>query len=201
MNRVSGAELQAVSRDLERLVPGYNIQKLDPVEALDERVGNCFAKAMLVCGILVVRHGVEPSVAYSSRLHGTERVSSKPVDSKSKRNMAHIGVVAANKRAENEYDVLSIAYGISIGAHDPDNSRFKRDDRAAIQPYNYYGLLVEVVDEDDTLVATEDGVNLGLTVVDWRQGAADYLGAIGREMFSIEELLDQVEDKTQPAEA
>ncbi len=201
MNYVSGPELEAAGKQVEELVPRYYIQQLDPSEALSTGVGNCFAKAMIACGVLVVNHQIEPSVAYSLRLHGTEKPAAKPLDFKTKKNMAHIAVVVANSRGANPFDVLALDYGVEVTGVDADNMGYSSKDRAKVEAYNKHETFIEITDGHGNLGATVVSQELGLGVLDWRDGAELYLARLEREMFSIDDLLAQIADPARSSAA
>lgn len=183
-------------------MPRYNIKKMDTLAALAEedparRVGNCFVKAVIGCGLIVVRHAIEPSVAFSERLHATPKPSM--LSASRAKNFAHIATVIAEADgagADPSGEVLSLCFGIAGKS----GEKVSDDDRGDILDYNEVDPLIEVNPIDGALSATEhtidtpEGpVNSELYVGTWREGINRYLDALDYETLDPDAVLERIE--------
>lgn len=177
-------QLDAARQDIADYMPAYNIKRVDPFEALENRVGNCFAKAAIASGLLVIKHNIEPVVAYSARLHGTDRTGSM-LATKAK-NMAHITVLAP-ELSSPEGRVLSLCFGVEGKT----GKKVVQEDLGDILDYNEADVLA-VMDDEGGLAATNLAQELGLYIGNWREGVNRYLEAIDRQPIDTETLTDKV---------
>lgn len=108
-------ETSTISRELSRL--RYNSQSCRAAFAQE----------------IAARYSVEPSVAYSERLHGTEQPSRKPLDSRSKKNMAHLAMVLPGQTLEGLPRITGVDFGIRVFA----GEKFSKQNVATIlEDYN-----------------------------------------------------------------
>lgn len=181
---ITFGDLDAVRQEIADYMPAYNIKRVDPLDALENRVGNCFAKASIACGLLVVRHGIEPTIAYSDRLHGTDRPST--ILATNAKNMAHITVLAPEV-ASSGRRVLSLCFGVEGKS----GKKVIREDLGDIMDYNEAEILAEVQPQGG-VSATGLASELGLYFGAWRTGINRYLHAIERQPVDAERLIEKV---------
>jgi hypothetical protein len=199
---ISYEQLDAVRQDVDRLSPGYAIQELDPSHALDTGQGNCFTSSMIAGCVVALEFGLDASVAWSSRLHATERpeglrrtaIEGKTTDL----NIAHIELLVP--RGEDDYDVLALGYGLDVKSGE---AYTKQDKGGQITNYNFLTdpedrslgnsktrqaeALVRVGSGGD-IVPTQEGKSLGLMACDWQQGGTEYLAALNIPPIDYEAL-------------
>lgn len=206
---ISFEQLDRVRQDVDRLMPGYYIQELDPIRALENGQGNCFTNAMIAGAHIANTFEVEASLAWSGRLHATERSESFGVARKSKtagkstdRNIAHAELLLP--RGGDEFDVLGLGYGHEV----VDNGTFVQEDKGGkIMNYNFPNLKPENTDvsqsdraedaevkiaEGGEIVPTLYGRSLGMRSLDWQMGGTEYLAAVGLPEINYEELQQKV---------
>jgi hypothetical protein len=182
--QITFEQLNAVRQEVADYMPKYNIKRVDPFDALEDRVGNCFAKAAIGSGLLVVRHGVEPAVAYSSRLHGTPR--SEGMLATQGKNMAHIATLVPVISDREGY-----IPGLCFGVEGKTGKKVVEEDLGDIIDYNESVILAEP-GEDGVIAATPDAQEQGLYVGDWREGVNRYLEALDRKPIDTDELVERV---------
>lgn len=68
MNTLSFEQLSVATDRVNRLVPGYFIQELDPVRAIKSGQGNCFTAAMIAGAVISHMFDLEASVAWSLKI-------------------------------------------------------------------------------------------------------------------------------------
>lgn len=186
MNRLSRADVEHIQLDCNRIATGYYLPQCDPLEALATGVGNCFTKAMLASGIVVLRHGFEPSAAYSERLHGTDKPSTKPMDFRSKKNMAHVAMVASGEDASQDHPVIALHFGKDIIKG---SDQFKYADSGEIMDYNKAeDLLYD--DGAGLILPTDLGKTYGLASGNWREMGQTYLDGIDRPPLNFDLMLE-----------
>lgn len=177
-------QLDAVRQEVADHMPVYNVKRVDPFEALENKMGNCFAKAAIVSGLLVVRHNTEPAVAYSERLHGADWPGIM-LATKSKK-MEHITVLASEPPSL-EGRVLSLCFGVEGKS----GKRVVQEDLGDILDYNEADVLA-AKDDIGGLYATNVAQELGLYIGDWREGVNRYLHAIDRKAIDTDALVERV---------
>jgi hypothetical protein len=178
-------DLELIRHDIATYMPKYNIKKIDPLESLEGRVGNCFAKAVIAGGIAAVRHSAELSVAYSDRLHATIKPSM--LSGSQAKNYAHIALLAPN---EATGDVMSLCFGIEGKS----GKKVLEFDEGDILDYNESEQLAQASPALDRIGPTETAIALGLYVGDWREGADRYMTALERPPIKFDQLLERIEE-------
>ncbi len=203
MNRLTPGDMQRIKGDLKRMVPGYYLPQTDVFEALETEVGNCFAKAMIASGIVVLRHNIVPSVAYSERIHGTlldgrasmiERPINrrKPRDPRSKKMMAHIAMVAPGFTGTGEIDSVT---GIHFGTRVFQGEKFSKEDEIKIiDDYNRDTGDYLTVDPSGEIAPTDLARAEGMTAGNWKEEGQKYLSKIDRPALDFEALLQRLAD-------
>lgn len=177
MTKVALHELDAVRETVADAVPAYFIKQLDPIAALaDERSGqrrgNCFAKAVLASGLIVMRHGLEPSVVFSERLHATPKPGMLS-DTHSK-NYGHISVLVATTTEAGD-QISSLCFGIDGKS----GAKFMEADRGDILDYNEEDNYATVDLATGLIQPTDLALEMGLHISPWSKGTAEYLGRLG----------------------
>lgn len=204
---ISFEQLDTIRNEIDRLNPGYAIQELDPLHALDTGQGNCFTSAMIAGCAIALEFDFDVSVVWSSRLHATERpegmrrtaVEGKTTDL----NIVHIGLVAP--RSSNPYDILDLSYGQNT----PQTAGYAvRDDGGKITNYNFDDVdprysdvskSIHSVDEaivqanpSGEITVTPKGLSEGMTACDWQSGGEEYLAALNIPPIDYEALEDKL---------
>lgn len=181
MNALSFEQFESVQAECNRLVPNYFVKDFDPIQALETGIGNCFAKAVVACGVIEVRYGFEPSMVYSERLHGSDLKSDKPIDPKTHKRMAHIVVVARESGAPDEFHIPGLDYGMV---------ELERREKMIEDPGNMldYNEAEDFVyaDLNGEVVPTRNGREHGITAGFWRQKSSEYLAVLDREPVDFE---------------
>lgn len=188
MNRVTSVQLDQVRKDIHAYMPAYNIKRVDPFEALRVRVGNCASKCAVASSLLVARYGVEPAVAYSEKLHGTERQGM--ISSSRTKQMVHITTLAIEAaRAEAPERVLSLCFGIEGKS----GKKVFEDDEGDILDYNETLNLARIGDDGSVLPTAEAlDPEVQLYVGNWRDGINKYLTTLDRDPIDTDQLVEQV---------
>lgn len=192
MNQMSFEQLDQVRQDTNTLVPGYFINELNPKSSLENGIGNCFSKAMIAAGIIVVKHGIEPSTFYSHRIHGSERPNTqKPIDRITKKNMAHISLLVPSLGAGGRKNVLGVSFGMNVVTED-----YRQIDEGQITTYDDYAM----VDYDaeigvDSISPKKEAAEHEMSVLNWREGSDRYLDELDRERIDLDNLVSLVEDR------
>lgn len=205
VDAISFEQLDQVRKDVATLVPGYYIKEMDPFQALDNGQGNCFTNAIIAGAAIVLEHGFEPSVVWNTRLHGAPSedgmfgVRKKEVE----RQTGHIELVVP--RGIDEFDVLSLGYGLTI----TDGDAFKKEDKVGgdILNYNFSSTMkpddLDIshrdpddepwlkVEEGGEIVTTAYGEELHLKALDWQEGADEYLDTLRLPPLDYDKLIEK----------
>lgn len=179
------AELEQIRQDVSGYMPRYNIKKVDPLESLGIRMGNCFAKAVIAGGIAAVRHSAELSVAYSERLHATPKRTM--LSTPSAKNYAHIALLAENEGLDN---IMSLCFGIEGKS----GKKVIEFDEGDILNYNESEVLATVDPYTKTIRASTTATELGLYIGDWREGADRYITALDRPPIDFPALTERIQE-------
>jgi hypothetical protein len=201
MGFLSFEQLERVRCDVNNLAPGYYIQQLDPLETLESGVGNCFSKAMLACGIIALRHSFDPAVAFSDRLHGTDKPSNKPLHFGTKRNMAHIVCLVADSETRTGSDVWGLDYGIDVKVPKDDavdiNRSYQKSEEGILSSYNEVEDYAVANPDTGVMMVTDMAEELGLVVYPWKQGGDRYLKKLKMKQIKYQKLLESLEAKAE----
>lgn len=179
-------QLSQVGIDTGQLVPTYAIKKLRPEAALESLVGNCFATVTVACGLLVLRHQVEPTVAYPERNHATPKAG---MLSSRQLNYAHIDALVETDTGGDETKVLGLGFGIDGTT----GVRVQSNGKGDITDYNERDAYAKVDPNTGEIRPTELAVESGLYFADWRTGVNQYLEALGEDPIDLEQFLLDVE--------
>lgn len=190
---LSRDQLSTVGKEVEQLVPRYDLLKFDPLQALREGVGNCLAKAAVASGLIHIEYGIDVALGYSDRLHGLLRVTRSFVEERTKANYGHVTLAVANSRNADPYDVLMLHYGTDTRGDSAKDVREKEYDPPEVQAYNTLDIFVQADPVSGKVTTTSQGEQLGLVVGDWRETSARYLDALDMPMFDVERLLTELE--------
>lgn len=194
-------ELERVRCDVNELAPAYYIQQLNPLETLESGVGNCFSKAMLACGIIALRHSFDPAVAFSDRLHGSDRPSNKPLHFGTKRNMAHIVCLVGDKGTETGFDVWGLDYGIDVKVPKDENNvisgSFVKEEEGEITSYNEVEDYAVADPSTGEIMVTDIAEGYGLVVYPWKEGGNRYLRKLREKHIKYQKLLEGIEAKAE----
>ncbi len=157
---------------------------------------------MIAAAIIVKDCGIEPSITWSERNHGTVKFDPYGVRKKPKLNIGHVELVVP--RGVDNYDILGLGFGLDVRGG---KVFLKEDGAGEIINYNYDGLDPSDVDlshrdpsveprlwtdDDGEVLVTEFGRAKGLTALDWQFGAEAYLAAIDKPPFDFDELQEKV---------
>lgn len=194
---LSPEQLDGIRINTNKLVPAYYLTQFDALEALDNGVGNCFSKAMVACGIIVLRHNIEPSIVFKKSIHGSEDSTiDKPTDSKTGKKIAHVVVAVPGSNPDTDTSIPSLNFGVAVSR----GVKFAQTDVGEIlQDYNEPGEFVRV-DETGTVIATEKALELGMFGDKWRDIAPDYLSTLDRPDLDIDLLISKLKESCENAQ-
>ncbi|MBI3338182.1 hypothetical protein HY003_02695 [Candidatus Saccharibacteria bacterium] len=184
-------QLDGIRQDTNKLVPAYYLTQFDALEALDNGVGNCFSKAMVACGIIVLKYAVEPSIVYKKSIHGSKDTAiDKPTDSKTGKKIAHVVVAVPGSNPTTDKSIPGLNFGVAVSQ----GVKFTQTDAGEIlQDYNEPGEFVRV-NETGTVIATEIATERGMFGDRWRDIAPDYLQALDRPDLDIDLLIGKLKE-------
>jgi len=185
-----------------RTAPGYVLTELNPIYAIDVHYGNCFAKAMLASGIIVMRHGVEPSVFYKASAHGQTRerkgnvLIEKPVDPATGKTMAHITVLAPGVNEAGEDKIVGIHFGAKTkrAISPADRTQALVDEVLIWEDFNRLSEDA-IVKPSGEIAATPESRRHGMVAGNWRHLGQAYLTALDRQPFDFDLLLERIADR------
>lgn len=193
MNGLAPNQLNGIRLETNRIVRSYNLGKFDALKALDESEGNCFSKAMIACGLIVLKHSVQPSLVYKKSVHGSPDQSlEKAKDPVTKRNIAHVVIAVPSPNPEVDHRVPSLHFGAEV--YGTANSTLNIDRGEVWSTYNNPENYVEVA-RDGSIVTTPLADEKGMFAGNWQDVSPDYLAALDREPLDIDILLNRLATK------
>ena len=202
MKRLTVGNLQLVKSDMERIAPSYVLTELNPFNVIDVYYGNCFSKLMVACGIIALRHNVEPSVVYNADVHGKDRNSGpavllkKPADPETGKTMAHITAVMPGLNQKGEDKIIGIHFGAETKAalRPTDRTHAYIDKVMFWDDFNRSSN--DVYERTDGEIAvTDEGRDQGLIAGNWQRLGNAYLAALDKPTVDFSHLLEYMVEK------
>jgi hypothetical protein len=196
---MSFEQLDQVRHDVVRLVPGYFIQELDPVHALEQGQGNCFTTVMIAAAAIANTYGLDASVAWGPKAHAIPQESDSGFALKKKRDLGkstdlkigHIELLVP-RTGGDDYDILALSSGLNVKK----GKVYQQEDTTG-RIINYNFMSVPPQDADISrrpghiepvvrvgyagqILTTEAGKDPDAPVVvhDWQRGGTEYLAEL-----------------------
>ena len=198
-----------VKQIVDALQPGYYRTAVNPFEALENQQGNCFSAAVIGATALHCLYHIESSIAWSERLNGT--LVPQTIDNKNQYRSTPLNIVHAEllvPRAVDQYDVLGLCYGMNVRDGCGGDVFMKVEEGGGIiRNYNFLdedpqntdvmGLSEQNADKplvyianDDEIIPTQEGRDLGLASMDWEFAANKFLAQIDQPEIDIDKLTE-----------